>query len=283
MRLRLGPSARAVLRRLPAVNVYSLGELLLLAVLAVQCARLFYAMVTPLGPFGDWRLAQPGVGGAPGTILSSVDPFFRVSGAGTPATTVTSLQLTLFGTRLDDASGQASAIIAGPDGVQNSVGVGEEVAPGVRLKAVAFDHVTLDRGGVAEELYIDQSAGGAQPGPTAGGAPIATPPGGRPPQASTLTADGVTVGQVRADIAFSPRIADGRIAGLIVHPQGSGGAFHSIGLRDGDVITVAGGVQLAGPADIDRALAGLKPGSDLMITVERGQQTLPLSVTIRGQ
>lgn len=276
MRLRVSPRARALLRRLPVVNVYSLGELVLLALLAVQCARLFYAMVTPLGPLGDWRVAQPGVGGAPGTILASVDPFFRVSGAAAPATTVTSLQLTLYGTRLDDASGQASAIIAGPDGVQNSVGVGEEIVPGARLKAVAFDHVTIDRGGVPEELYIDQSDATAQPA-----APPAT--GGPSAPRTVDPAGGVTASQVRSDIAFSPRIADGRIAGLIVHPQGSGGAFRSIGLRDGDVVTVAGGQPITGPADIERVLTGMKPGSDLMITVERGQQTLPLAVTIRGQ
>ncbi|MBN8807724.1 MAG: PDZ domain-containing protein [Sphingomonas sp.] len=276
MRLKFNPRARALLRRLPAVNVYSLGELVLLAVLAVQCARLFYAMVTPLGPLGDWRIAPAGVGGAPGSILSTIDPFFRVSGAGAPATTVTSLQLTLYGTRLDDASGQASAIIAGPDGVQNSVGVGEEIVPGVRLKAVAFDHVTIERGGVPEELYIDQSGGPASANPASAPAPGV-------PNTRAVDPGTVTASQVRSDIAFSPRIADGRIAGLIVHPQGNGTAFHSIGLRDGDVITVAGGVQLNGPADVERALAGLKPGSDLMITVERGQQTLPLAVTIRGQ
>ena len=74
MRLSFGPRARALLRGMPVVNVYSLGEIVLLAILAAQCARLVYAMVTPLGPLGDWRVAQAGVGGAPGTLIDSLIP-----------------------------------------------------------------------------------------------------------------------------------------------------------------------------------------------------------------
>src|SRR3546814_4797376 len=41
--------------------------------------------------------------------------------------------------------------VAGPNGVQNSFAVGEEIMPGVVLKAVAFDHITIDRGGARSE------------------------------------------------------------------------------------------------------------------------------------
>lgn len=273
MRLSPSPRLRAVLRRIPAVNLYSLGELLLLGVLAIQCARLFWTLVTPVGPLGDWRVAQPGVGGSPAAILRGFDPFFRVSGATGAASTVTSLQLTLFGTRIDDATGLSSAIIAGPDGVQNSVGIGQEIVPGVRLKAVAFDHVTIDRGGKAEELYIDQSSAAPAGATTATAAPgIASDAG-----------PGVNASQVRADVSFTPRTDGGRITGLVVRSQGSGAAFRTMGFKDGDVVTAAGGRAIAGQADLDRVLSGLTPGSNLSITVERGAQTLPLVVTIRGQ
>ncbi|MGJ3629868.1 type II secretion system protein N [Sphingomonas sp. MMS24-JH45] len=59
-------------------------------------------------------------------MLAGLDPFFRVSGATNaqgPAA-VTSLQLVLFGTRIDAARGGGSAIVAGPDGVQRSFSVG---------------------------------------------------------------------------------------------------------------------------------------------------------------
>ena len=276
MRLSFSPRARAVLRRFPPLNLYSLAELLLLAALAVQCARLFWTIVTPVGPVGDWRLAQPGVGGSPAAILRGFDPFFRVSGAASPGASVTSLQLTLFGTRIDDATGLSSAIVAGPDGVQHSVGVGEEIVPGVKLKAVAFDHVTLDRGGKTEELYIDQSGGSS---------PATVAPGGAPPPASTsnLLGPGVTAAQIRSDVSFIPRIESGQVTGLIVRPQGSGAGFRAIGFRDGDVITAAGGRAIAAQADLDRLVAGLTPGSNLSITVERGGQPSAITVTIKGQ
>ena len=54
-------------------------------------------------------------------------------------------------------SGLGSAILAGPDGVQDSFAVGQEVMSGVVLDAVNFDHVVLDRGGEKETLYLDQS------------------------------------------------------------------------------------------------------------------------------
>src|SRR3569623_1215325 len=225
MRLSLSPRARALLRRFPPLNLYSLGELLLLTVLAVQCARLFWTIVTPVGPLGDWRLAQPGVGGSPAAILRGYDPFIRVSGAARPGASVTSLQLTLYGTRIDDATGLRSAIIAGREGVLKSIVIGEDVAPGVKLKAVAFDHVTLDRGGATEVLYIDQSGGSAQ-------ATVA--PGGAAAAPVNLLGPGGTAAQIRTDVSFTPRLRDGQVTGLIVRPQGSGAGFRAIGFKDGD-------------------------------------------------
>ena len=174
MRLELDARARRLLRRLPRTNLYSALELVLLAALAVQCARLLWVIVTPVGPLGAWRPEQPGVAGSPIEILRGFDPFFRSAPVAGPAV-VTSLQLTLYGTRIDEAVGGGSAIIAGPDGVQMSVAVGDEIVPGVKLKAVAFDHVTVDRGGVAEDLFLDQS-GAVQPvAPPVPGAPAALP------------------------------------------------------------------------------------------------------------
>ncbi len=281
MRLELDARARSLLRRLPRTNVYSVLELLLLAGLAVQCARLVWAILTPVGPLGDWRPAQPGGVGAPTAILRTFDPFFRSSGgdAAAPAV-VTSLQLVLFGTRLDEANGGGSAIIAGPDGVQQSVSVGDEVMPGVRLKGVAFDHVTIDRGGVAEDLFIDQSGGdaGAVPVPAAS---LDTP--GPAGAAGAAGPKGISLAQLRSDVGFIPRIDNGRVSGLVVRPQGSGAGFKLAGLRDGDIITAIGGRAVSGQGDIERLAAQFANGGNLSITVERGADTLPLVITIAGQ
>ena len=263
MRLKLDARARRILRRMPVVNVYSLAELALMGVLAVQCARFVWVLATPVTPLGDWRPAAPVVAGS--DILASFDPFFRLGGSAAQPATVTALQLTLFGTRMDEAMGGGSAIIAGPDGVQQSVAVGAEIQPGVRLKSVAFDHVTIDRGGAAEDLFLDQS-----------GAVTPVTPGAPPATAAT----GIQVGQLREEIGFIPRIDGGRISGLTVRPQGTGNAFRAAGLREGDVVTSIGGRPVSGPGDLDRIAKDFAGGGNVPITVERGQDTLPLSITI---
>ncbi|MGI4733333.1 MAG: type II secretion system protein N [Janthinobacterium lividum] len=278
MRLVLDARARRWVRRLPAVNAYSAAELALLAGLAVQTARLVWAMVTPIGPLGDWRPAEPTVAGSAAAVLTGFDPFFRVSGAaGAAPATVTQLQLKLFGTRIDEASGRGSAIVAGPDGVQRSIAVGEEIVGGVKLKSVAFDHVTLDRGGRAEDLYLDQSGGAS-----AGASPVAAQGAGAAPLLPTPSAlpGAVPVAQLRADVGFSPRLDGGRLTGLTVHPQGAGTAFRAAGLRDGDVVTSIGGRPATGAADLDRIATDFAGGGILPVTVERGGQPTALSIPI---
>lgn len=267
MRLKLDGARRRWLARLPVVKLYSVAELALMAVLAAQCARLLWVLATPVSPLGDWRPAAPVLAGDVGDILSGFDPFFRLNAPAGPAT-VTALQLTLFGTRIDEAMGRGSAILAGPDGVQRSVSIGEAIQPGVTLKAVAFDHVTIDRGGVDEDLFLDQSDA-----PQTAGGPAPVP--GAPP-----AAEGIAVGQLRSDIGYIPRLDGGRVSGLVVRSQGSGAAFRAAQLRDGDVVTSVGGRPVTGPADLDRVSTELANGGILPITVERGQQTLSLSLTI---
>jgi general secretion pathway protein C len=275
MRLKLDARTRRILRRLPVVNVYSLAELLLIAGLATQCARLVWTLATPVSPLGDWRPADVSVPGRPYDVLAGFDPFFRLGSAQPAAATVTSLQLTLFGIRVDEATGRGSAILAGPDNVQKSIGVGEEIQPGVRLKAVAFDHITIDRGGTSEDLFLVQSdapaaaAAGVSPGsalPAPGASPIGTQP--------------VRANQIRNEIGFIPRIDGGRISGLVVRPQGTGTLFRTAGLREGDVVTAIGGRPVSGPQDIDRVTAEFTTGGNIPITVERGTQTLALAITI---
>lgn len=272
MRLKFDARANAILKRLPAVNLYSVIELVLLGALAVQGARLVWTIVTPISPLGDWRPAAPV--SSNGAILREFDPFFRLSGASAGPATVTSLQLTLYGTRIDEAMGRGSAILAGPDGVQRSVAVGEEIIPGVKLQSVAFDHVTIDRGGAAEDLFLDQSGGGAPVPQDNGG--LAAPD--TPPEAV-----GLTVSNLRDEVGFVPRLDGGRISGLAVRPQGSGAAFRAAGLREGDIITAIGGRPVSGPADLERLTEQFREGGALSLTVERGGQVLPIAVSLVPQ
>ena len=269
MRLRLDARARAMLRRLPAGSVYTIPEFLLLALLAVQCARLAWAIATPVSPLGDWRPAGVVVPGDPAAVLRGFDAFFRDEGT-TPAA-VTSLAITLYGTRIDEAMGRGSAIVAGPDKLQKSVSVGEEIMPGVRLKAVAFDHVTIERGGAAEDLFLDQSGGtGASSGS------IAPPSRGMPPAG----AGKIAPDQLAADIGFVPRIEAGKLSGLAVRPQGSGAAFRAAGLRDGDVIVSLGGRPVNGQGDLERIGRDYADGGMVPMMVERGGRQIPLGLQV---
>ena len=267
MRLVLDPRARRWLRRLPRYNPYSVVEQVLLALLAVQCARLLWAVVTPVGPVGDWRPAPPAA--TPDSIFRSFDPFFR-GGAGGGQMVVTSLDLKLFGIRSDQASGRGSAIIATPDGRQQSYAVGEEILPGVTLDAVAFDNVTILRGGTREQIFLDQS----QPATTL--SPIsdnASPPSvGTPVAAPPLPA-------AAADLQFTPRMKEGTVTGFIVDPTGVGQAFRSFGFQPGDVVLAVNGVPAsnANPETIRAALA--QSGGQVTAEIERNGNRMTLSGT----
>lgn len=288
MRLETDGRVRALLRWLPLARLYLVIELALLALLAWQGARLIWAVVTPVDPVGTWQLRAPGMADRASALLHGFDPFFRLdaAAAGAPqAEVVTSLQLTLFGTRLDAATGRGAAIIAGPDGEQKSYSVGEEVAPGALLKAVAFDRVTIERSGKEEILSIDQASGGAAP--AVPGAPAA-PVGGSPSAPAVGTdsrgdAQGVTFAQLRAEVGFIPRIDNGKVSGLVVRPQGGGAVFRKIGLKEGDVVTQIGGRPVTGAGDIEALSSQFARGGSLSITVERGADVLPLTLSVAAK
>ena len=136
--------ARRIRLRLPRPGAAAVVELALLALIAAQCARLAWALATPVGPVGDWRGREPAIPAA--TALAAADPFFRNAGQAGPAV-VTALDLRLYGVREDRATGRGSAIIQTPDGRQSSFAVGDEIMPGVTLAAVGFDNVTISRNG----------------------------------------------------------------------------------------------------------------------------------------
>lgn len=276
MRLALNPRgvrlSGRLLARMPRPTVYSAVELTLLILIAVQCARLFWILVSPIGPVGDWKAPATLAVSADSAVLGAFDPFFRLAGPGGPVV-VTSLNLKLHGVREDRATGRGSAIIALPDGRQFSFAVGEEVMPGVILAAVAFDSVTLSRSGAAEQIFLDQSA----PAQAAGGAVappapvlavpatpiptiVATPPAGAPP------------------INFQPRMDGGRITGVVVSPGANGEAFLAAGFAPGDVIVAVNGARVT---SMEQAWATIGQGrGEAAVTVERGGRNVAMRVRL---
>ncbi|GGB57640.1 type II secretion system protein N [Blastomonas aquatica] len=273
---RFARSDNGFARFLP-VGLYGWLRALLVLALIIQLARLIWTVVTPIAPLGDWQARTANVMSAPSraALFASFDGFDRAAAAtGDASAAVTSLDLTLYGLRMNEASGGGSAIIAGSDGVQRSYDVGEEVASGVTLVQVLFDHVVLERGGLRESLFIDQSV----PADTVGDTAAAPATGAQPlpvVQAGPLTAEAITAG-----ISFAPRTENGRATGFAVTPKADGAVFAQAGFKPGDIVVEINGRKVSSVAD-GAALAGqLRPGARLSLLVERGTETLPIALII---
>lgn len=274
MRVAFRSNFQGLSSRLAPIDWARVAEKLLLGLLALQCARLVWAVLTPVGSFGPWegRQAQFPNFAARQTLFSSFDPFYRAgpqqaAGGGV----VTSLALTVYGIRLNEGSGLGSAIIAGPEGVQNSFAVGDEVLPGVLLKGVAFDHVTIDRGGSEEQIFLDQSqpaSASAAPGEGGAVSPVAG--------IDNPTADGL-----KRDIGFAPRMQNGRITGLILTAKGP--TFQNAGFQPGDIVTQVDGQPVGSPSDLQALQGKIMPGARISLTVERGASLSTINLTLQGQ
>lgn len=241
---------------------------LLCVLLAIQTARLFWTVVTPVGPLGNWRATPVNIvpQSARIALFSGFDPFFR-NDAAAATSNVTSLNLVLFGIRANESSGGGSAIIAGEDGVQNSYAVGEEVAPGVILDAVAFDHVILSRGGVKESLYLDQSVPAETIDPAATGAPSAAP-------ANDVSLNPETL---QKSIGFAPRNEGGRVTGMVLQPRDDGTVLRIAGFQAGDIVTTVNGRPVTSAGDI---AAQFRPGARISVEVERGGSKVPIVLNL---
>lgn len=257
-------------------------EAALLVMLLAQVARLLWALVTPVGLFGDWRAREPVVvsADARAALFAGFDPFFRTGVALDPGQAavqqVTSLPLKLFGTRLNEASGLGSAIIANEGGEQVSFAVGDEIATGVLLKEVHFDHVVIERGGARETLFIDQSGGDVAGEPAASGQPGEAPAGGGPP---TDAGPGLP-GQIGRAVDMAPRMEGGAVTGIAVSAQRGNAAFAQAGFRPGDIIVQIDGQPVRSAGDIEQLQNALRPGARISLMVERGAATVPISLIL---
>jgi general secretion pathway protein C len=258
-------------RQLLPRDVYFWLKAILLALTAVQLARLIWTLLTPLGPVGRWLPPAPAAlpAAAEIALLSTYDPFSAAtaSPALAAAAPAALTGFTLFGTRMSVGRAPGSAIIAGPDGIQNSYSVGEEITPGVRLLGVGFDFVLVGGNGSEQRLAME----GADP-----------PPGAAPPGVAGAGAAGggaLTPAAIRANVAFAPRTAGGRVTGLLVSPLGDPAFLARTGLRDGDVITSVNGRPVNDPSAL---LSQLSPGARLSLTVERGASTSSVALSLEG-
>ncbi|HEU0133780.1 MAG TPA: type II secretion system protein N [Allosphingosinicella sp.] len=151
--------------RYPGLYLPHAAGIVLAALMAYQCATLYSVIVTPLDGRPEQADLPPKL--QPAAPLGSFDPFFTAALAGTAP--VAPVGLTLHGLRQDGRTGGGSAIISQSDGAQRSVGVGEEIAPGLILKQVGSDHAIVIRNGMDERLAFEAfGSTGPAATPTAG-------------------------------------------------------------------------------------------------------------------
>ncbi len=264
-------------REIRAFSLFSVLAAILLVFATVQMVRLVWTLLTPVAPLGDWKPDSPqGILPEQRAALFQVfDPFFRMQNVEAGTETITSLPITLFGIRSNEASGAGSAIIADSAGVQNSFATGEEIMPGVLLNSVAFDHIVVSNNGALEKLYLDQSV----PAQTVGGEATVS---AAEITAPVVQSSGVKLNPetVAAGVGLEARNENGKVTGLVVTAKGDGSILQAAGLRDGDIVIKINGNAVSSPSDLVKYL---RPGANVALEVERGAQKIPLAISLEKQ
>ena len=227
-------------------------EIALVAALAIQCGRLIWTVMAPLGAVGRPETANVAAPAADLAILARFDPFDR-GVATTIAAAPAAEGFRLYGVRADGRGG-GSAILAGPDGKQTAFSVGDDVAAGVSLIGVGADHVQLRRSGRTERLSFPA---GAAPSPAYIPAVLNPPP------------------------APSPTPPPERTTGYPLPAGGPAGeAIRAAGLLPGDTLVSVNGAQVTGPERIEALAADLTARREAVVQFQRDGQLRTATVRI---
>ncbi|PPT26401.1 type II secretion system protein N [Xanthomonas arboricola] len=235
----------------------------LLALLALQCARVVWVMITPIGPLGTAQVATPAQAELPALRR---DVFYR------SVAEANSDGIVLHGVRAGGA--QAAAFLSSGDGRQGAYRIGDGVVAGVTVQAIASDHVLLrTRSGVRRLALVESTASAAATSPATaapaavGGAPTVTSNVGT--AAGTATAAAVDPQQLLTTAGLRAS-EDG--SGFTVMPRGDGALLRQAGLAPGDVLTQLNGRTL--DAEHLRELQDeLRDGQAATLTYRRDGQT----------
>ena len=230
-------------------RVRSAVEVALALLLVVQLGRLVWIVAEPRDAAASMASSPTAVSAADPAVFQRFDAFFRTGGQSSlaEASAAGSGQMRLYGLR-SDGSGGGSAIIGLADGRQVSVGVGEEVEPGLILRGVGPDYVTLARGAsISRLIFSDVPVGVAPVPPPPPGPQTVTPPPPPPPPAVTPTAaPGASVDPARliTQAGLRPRMRGLRLDGFTVSASGDAALLRAAGLQAGDVILAINGQPL---------------------------------------
>lgn len=270
-KLRQWTSATAQSVRGPdrAAHLRVVVEAVLIGLLLLQAGRLVWIVVDPKAP-SMAPLAQAQIKPADLNVFQRFDAFFRTGGLSSLAdvTNADTAQLRLFGVR-SGGTGDGSAIIGLADGRQVSVGVGEEVEPGLVLREVGQDYVTLARGlSVSRLVFSEVPVGAPPPPPPPPGEQVVGP--AAPASAPSAPAAVVDPSRLMAQASLRPRMQGMAIKGFTV--SGSGDQLAAAGLQAGDVILSVNGNELTGLDRIAALRGQLANSANAEVRFERAGQ-----------
>ena len=229
-------------------RVRSTVEILLALLLAIQLGQLVWIVAKPRNPVGSPSSSAAATAPADPAVFQRFDAFFRTGGQSSlaEASAAGSGQMRLYGLRSDGAGG-GSAIIGLADGRQVSVGLGEEVEPGLVLSGIGPDHVTLTRGAsVSRLIFADVPLGVAPVPPPPPGPQTVTPPAPPPPSPAPTPTSSASVDPARliTQAGLRPRMRGLRMDGFTVSGSGDAAVLQAAGLKPGDVILAVNGQPL---------------------------------------
>ncbi|WP_292258428.1 type II secretion system protein N [Brevundimonas sp.] len=247
-------------------------EITLGLALAFQAARLGVILLDADRPAAAASADAPTRPPADLTIFQRFDPFSR--NAPSVGTASTSGGYRLFGLR-QGGPGGGSAIIGLSDGRQMSVGVGEEIEPGVVLRRVDPDSVVLTRNGADETLAFAEVPVSA-PVAVADDDPVVVP---QPPSAAPAAeARLIDPARLAAQAALRPRLQGARVNGLTVSGRGDGAALRAAGLQSGDVILAVNDTELNSLESLNALRGELGAAPTARIRFERNGQVQTVTV-----
>jgi general secretion pathway protein C len=242
-------------------------EAALTVALAYQAAQLFWIAVAPLAPFVPAmpveRISEAQIAG-----LTRSNPFLARQPV-VPQAETGGGQFVLYGVRSGGKDG-GSAIIAASGSPQSLYAVGEDVAPGVKLKSVASGYAVLAQGtrNFRLSLPYDQTASG-----TMVPSYLSTP--ARPPApARTVSIDPK---KFLAESGLRPRTENGQITGYTLLPRGQGEMLKQAGLAAGDVLIALNGSRIT-PERYSELEQELVAGPEVQLTVQRGSETKTITL-----